>query len=227
MAKILLRSAFLTLILTLNNFKFNDEHFIQINGVSTKCAPTYATLFMGKFEETYILPNIKENILQYSRYIDDIFFIRFGSQVDLIKAADHLNSLHPTIKFDIKYSREKIIFLDTTVIITNESKLKTTTYNKPMDEKSYLHAKSYHPESTKKAIPYSQSLRLKRICSDDADYKENNKILLNKLVERGYQLEDTKKNIDKTHLLKREELLKYKEKTPRNSLLHIVDKCRT
>ena len=26
-------SAFLTLILTLNNFKFNDEHFIQINGV--------------------------------------------------------------------------------------------------------------------------------------------------------------------------------------------------
>ena len=73
-------SASLTLILTLNNFKFNDEHFIQNNGVSmgTKCAPTYATLFMGKFEETYILPNIKENILQYNRYIDDIFFIWFG-----------------------------------------------------------------------------------------------------------------------------------------------------
>ena len=46
-------------------------------GVSkgTKCAPTYATLFMGKFEETHILPNIQENILQYNRYIDDIFFI--------------------------------------------------------------------------------------------------------------------------------------------------------
>ena len=190
--------------------------------MGTKCAPTYATLFMGKFEETYILPNIKESILQYSRYIDDIFFIWFGSEVDLIKATYHLNSVHPTIKFAIKYSREKINVLDTTVIITNENKLKTTVYNKPTDEKSYLHAKSYHPESTKKAIPYSQSLRLKQICSDDADYKENNKVLLNKLVERGYQLEDTKKNINKTHLLKLEELLKYKEKTPRNNIPYIT-----
>ena len=185
-------TAFLTLTLTLNNFKFNDQHFIQLNGVSmgTKCAPTYATLFMGKFEETHILPSIQENILQYNRYIDDIFFIWFGTEVDLIKATDHLNGIHPTIKFDIKYSREKMNFLDTTIIITKENKLKTTIYNKPTDEKSYLHAKSYHPESTKKAIPYSQSLRLKRICSDDLDYDENNKILLNKLVEHGYQ--DTK-----------------------------------
>ena len=86
----------------------------------------------------------------------------------------------------------------------------------------YLHAKSYHPESTKKAIPYSQSLRLKRICSDDSDYDENNKILLSKLAERGYQLEDTKRNTDKTQVLKREELLKYTEKTPRNNIPFIT-----
>ena len=75
---------FFTLILTLNNFKSNDQHFIQINAVSmgTKCTPTYATLFMGKFEGTHILPSNKENILQNSRYIDDIFFIWFGSQED-------------------------------------------------------------------------------------------------------------------------------------------------
>ena len=113
--------------------------------MGTKCAPTYATLFMGKFGETHILPNIQENILQYNRYIDDIFFIWFGTEVDLIKVADHLNGIHPTIKSDIKYSREKIIFLDSTIIITKENKLKTTIYNKPTDEKSYLHAKSYHP----------------------------------------------------------------------------------
>ena len=75
-------------------------------------------------------------------------------------------------------------------------------------------------------MPYSQSLRLKRIFSDDADYKENNKILLNKLVERGYQLEETKKNIDKIHLLKREELLKYKEKMPRNNIPFITTYSR-
>ena len=102
----------------------------------------------------------------------------FGSEEDLIKTTDHLNCVHPAIKFDIHYSREKIIFLDITIIITNENKLKTTVYNKPTDEKSYLHAKSYHTESTKNAKPYSQLLRLKQICSDDFDYHENNKILL-------------------------------------------------
>ena len=58
-------SPFLTLILTLNNFQFNDQNILQINGVSmgTKCAPQYATLFMGKFEETYMLPRIREAIL--------------------------------------------------------------------------------------------------------------------------------------------------------------------
>ena len=70
-------SAFLTLILTLNNFQFNDQNILQINGGSmgTKCAPQYATLFMGKFKETHLLPRIREAILLYYRFIDDIFFI--------------------------------------------------------------------------------------------------------------------------------------------------------
>ena len=40
---------FLTLILTLNNFLFNDEHYIQINGCSmgTKCAPPLCLSFYG------------------------------------------------------------------------------------------------------------------------------------------------------------------------------------
>ena len=45
-------------------------------------------------------------------------------------------------------------------------------------------------------------------------------------MERGYQLEDTKKNKNKTHLSKREELLKYKEKTPRNNIPFITTYSR-
>ena len=45
-------------------------------------------------------------------------------------------------------------------------------------------------------------------------------------MEHGNQLEDTKKNIDKTHLLKREELLKYKEKTQRNNIPFITTYSR-
>ena len=78
-------TTFLRLILTLNNFVFNNTNFLQTNGVSmgTKCAPSYANLFMGKFEETYILPQLHMKSTLYLRYIDDIFFIWKDSETDL------------------------------------------------------------------------------------------------------------------------------------------------
>ena len=69
-------STLLTLILTLNNFVFNDQNYVQANGASmgTKCSPTYSSLFMGKFEDI-ILPKIRDMIMIYVRYIDDIFLM--------------------------------------------------------------------------------------------------------------------------------------------------------
>ena len=54
-------NVFLTLILTLNSFIFNDKNYVQINGCSmgTKCAPTYASLYMGWFVNQCILPLIR------------------------------------------------------------------------------------------------------------------------------------------------------------------------
>ena len=44
------------LILTLNNFIFNNEFFLQIKGTAmgTRAAPNYANIFMGAFERKYI-----------------------------------------------------------------------------------------------------------------------------------------------------------------------------
>jgi hypothetical protein len=38
------------------NFTFNGEHFLQINGTAmvTKMAPSYANIFMGKLEKLII-----------------------------------------------------------------------------------------------------------------------------------------------------------------------------
>ena len=70
-------TAFLWLTLTLNDFIFNNEHFLQILGVAmgTKCAPIYANLFMNHFEETYIYPLLTTKCNFYKRYIDDIFLL--------------------------------------------------------------------------------------------------------------------------------------------------------
>ena len=133
-----------------------------------------------------------------------------------------MNLLHPTIKFDIQYSKEKMNFLDTTITITKENTLKTTKHSKQTDQKAYLHAKSYHPKCTKETISYSQALRIKCICSDESDYQYNSEKLLSELVERGYQTDTMKKNIEKANNVKREDLLNYKVKTPNTKIPLIV-----
>ena len=54
-------------------------------------------------------------------------------------------------------------FLDKTITKTSTGKLLTTQYKKEIDQQSYLHTKSEHPETLKQSIPYSQALSLKRI----------------------------------------------------------------
>ena len=142
-------TTFLRLILTLNNFIFNDTDFLQINGVSmgTKCAPSYANLFMGKFEEMYILPQRLNKCSLYLPYIDDIFFIWKNSEAELKSFIKEINEIHPPIKFDVKYSYKEISFLDTTVKITSNNELVATLHKTSTDKQSFLHHKSYHPSS--------------------------------------------------------------------------------
>ena len=42
--------------------------------MGTKCAPTYANISMGIFEETHIYPLIKRKVQLYLRYIDSTCF---------------------------------------------------------------------------------------------------------------------------------------------------------
>ena len=216
-------SVFLRLILTVNNFVFNDQNFIQINGCSmgTKCAPPYACLFMGKFENQYILPRIQQKISMYVRYIDDIFLIWKGSEQELKEFLEVINTIHPSIKFDYKFSRERIEFLDTIVKLVN-NKLSTTLYTKPTDRRAYLHAQSYHPSSTKRSIAFSQATRLRRICTSEEDFRSNANILKNDLVKRGYEENVVSQDIERAAIQERNQLLTYKEKTPSSRIPLIV-----
>ena len=87
------------------------------------------------------------------------------SEKDIIKFLNELNTKHTSIKFEFKYSRQQIEFLDALVYIDYNNKLQTTLYKKPTDRQNYLHSKSKHSYSLKKSIAYSQALRIKRICS--------------------------------------------------------------
>ena len=72
---------------------------------------------------------------------------------------------HPSIKFTANNSSEAVEFLDVKVI-RSEDRLITDLLIKPTDTHQYLHASSSHVYHVKRSIPYSQALRLNRICSE-------------------------------------------------------------
>ena len=47
--------------------------------------PPYASLYMGWFEKTHILPKIRDHILMYVWFIDDLLLIWKGSEEELLK----------------------------------------------------------------------------------------------------------------------------------------------
>ena len=163
-------TAFLWLILALNNFIFNVTNYLQLSGVAmgTKCALIYANLFLSHFEDNYIYNLVNNKCSFYKKFIDDIFIIWKSTLDDLKTFVGQLNTLHPTIKFDTKYSPTLIEFLDTRIYKSTDGKLRTTLYTKPTDLQSYLHSTSYHASSCKRSITYSQALRARRICSEDS-----------------------------------------------------------
>ena len=63
------------------------------------------------------------------RLIDDIFTIWEHTESELLTFFQALNNYHPTIKYEINYSNNKVNFLDTTVYMNNNY-IYTTLYIK-------------------------------------------------------------------------------------------------
>ncbi len=99
-----------------------------------------------------------------------------------------MNSIDRNLKFTLEYSREKVIFLDTTVHMEN-GELWTEVYGKSTDSHIYLHFQSAHLFHMKKSLPLSQFLRVKRICMKEEDFLRHSAILLAYFFRRGYPLE--------------------------------------
>ena len=170
--------------------------YLQTGGTAmgTRMAPSYAIIFMDNLEKNLLTKSpIKPTVSK--RYIDDIFAILPEDPDPFVK---WLNEQHPSIKFTMERYTEGLAFLDTWITKT-ENELMTTVYTKPTDTKQYLTPSSCHPPHTFRSIPYSQALRLQRICTNKEDLKEELHILETNLKKRGYKEELVKKSIAKIH----------------------------
>ena len=146
------------LVLNKNTFSFRDEVFSQMSGVAmgTKMGPSYACLFMGHLEHNQLLD-----------------FINF------------VQNFHPAVKFTYEISEKSVTFLDMKLVL-KEEKLTTSVHYKSTDSHSYLDYRSSHNPSTKKSIPFSQFLRLRRLCLDDADFEEKAEEMANFFLQGRY-----------------------------------------
>ena len=174
------------IVLKNNIFEFDEKTYRQLRGtaIGTKMAPPYAILFLAELEEKFIESReLKPEV--WFRYIDDIFMIWTHGEEKLKEFLADLNRFHDTIKFTSEFSKKTVNFLDVKVSLKN-GYFSTDLYVKPTDTHQFLHPSSCHPFHCKKAIPFSQALRLNRICSEDKDFENRCEDLYDWLKERGY-----------------------------------------
>ena len=175
------------LVLNLNSFEFNEAFYQQVSGVAmgTKMGPSYACLFMGYIEHQIMSTYTGPTPEYFGRYIDDCLVISSLSEPDLLNFVDYANNFNPSIKFTYEISQESIPFLDI-LIQLNEGHLSSSVYYKPTASHAYLDYRSSHPLGTLNSIPYSQFLRLRRLCSDEADFTTQAKAMAAKFINRHY-----------------------------------------
>ena len=176
----------LKLVLTKNNFVFNGNNYLQVQGTAmgTRLAPSFANLYMGHFEDEFVYPYNPAPSL-FLRYIDDIFLIWEHGPTSLQRFIDHINSCVPSIQFTSTISVHQVSFLDTWIRLA-DGRISTDLYVKPTDAHNYLRFNSAHPLSCKASIPYSQFLRIRRICSSTKDYISHVIHLADHFYELGY-----------------------------------------
>ena len=179
-------SSLTKLVLENNNFTFNDNHYIQVSGTAmgTKMAPSYANIFMAEFEETHT-PQAPCKPVFWKRFIDDILCI-FHKNDDIDSYTTWLNTLHPTIKFTSERGTS-ISFLDTYLTIQESGEIRIRPYLKPTDTKQYLDPSSCHPPHNIQSIPYSQALRILRICNTQEDQDRELENLRGYFLNRKYE----------------------------------------
>ncbi len=181
----------LELVLRKNNFEFNGEHYVQIAGTAmgTKMAPSFANLYMGHFEDQHVYTYPLQPWCWF-RFIDDIKFLWPHGREELDRFIHHLNYVGSrdgrSLKFTAQISETSNDFLDTSLYFTPTGEIAFKLYSKPTDKHNYLRYDSCHPKRMKDSIPFSQFLRIRRICTELSEFDKSASLIAKHFLRRGY-----------------------------------------
>ena len=196
-----------------NNSQFGEQHFVQKHGTAMgpKNACSYADLAMGVIDEKAktqgpVAPKY------WWRYRDDIIDIWPHGLPKLMEFTDFINSLYPTIRFELIYSHSNLNVLDITMHL-QDGFIVTDVYAKPTDSHLYLPPDSSHPAHCKTAIPYNVALRLRRNCSEQHFFTKRSLEYKHYLRSQNYNHKLIDRQFRKASNLTRSDILMPKVKT--------------
>ena len=153
----------LKLCLCTTCFQWRKRFNEQAHGapMGSPLSPVRANLFMEEFEKKALVTSTLKPGFWF-RYVD------VGLE-NLHRFLEHINSLHPSIKFtlDIQKEDKSIPFLDVMLVIKEDGSLGHKVYRKPTHTDRYLHYNSFHHPNIKNSLCKTLINRAKTICEVD------------------------------------------------------------
>ena len=147
-------------------FSFQGRYYEQTEGAAmdSPISPLVANLFMEELEVQAIRTSTTPPTL-WKRYVDDTFTIIKKNNRDSF--LQHLNSIHPKIKFTCGEVREdgSMPFLDILVTPEEDGSLKTSVFRKTTHTNLYLQWDSYHTIPSKYSVSGTLYHRAATVCS--------------------------------------------------------------
>ena len=195
-----------------NHSVFKENFFLQIHGTAMgpKNACSYADLAMGEIDlKAKFSGPIKPSL--WWRYRDDVFDLWQQGLPALHQFTDYINSLYPTIKFELVFSERELHVLDLTLYLI-DGFIRTDVYSKPTDSHLYLPPSSCHPRHVFKAIPFGVATRLKRNCSDETFLAKRTAEYKGYLLNQGYPSNLVNDQFSKASAISRNDLLRTRGK---------------
>ena len=183
----------LEIIMRNNIFTFGDTWWHQVSGTAmgTPPAPPYATVFFGIYEEA-IMEEFQHQLVEYVRFIDDIFGIwriDEDNEIDSQQWNEFQSALNAEsgLTWDISDRNQQVNFMDLTITIRPDNTIHTTLFEKAQNLYLYIPPHSAHPTGVLTGIVLGGIHRIYSLCSDKADIKTHLEKFYNRLCIRGYK----------------------------------------
>jgi hypothetical protein len=161
--------------------------------MGTNTAPDFANLAMAFYEQHIFSATnakYKDQLLLYKRFIDDIFYIFYGTDEEALAFQQFLQDMCPFIDLTFESSLESCNFLDITVYkgrqFNRHNRLATRIFRKFPKFNGYPYPSDFQPENYQYGWIKGEHIRLIRTCSDKAIFDKEVSSFMTKLRYRHY-----------------------------------------